>query len=262
MTYILPYFDYCDSVFGGHITIGDEIRLERLQNRAARLVTGADFRTSTDALRRELGWVRLRTRREMHELIFYRKLLCEPEKFPNYITELLPSSRQKETGRMLRNANSQTLPLNRTTSFNRSFFPHATRLWNKLPEAIRLLPEAKSFKNALIQKMGVGKMKTFYTYGSKKGNRLHTQLRLGMSPLNSHQYTITKCPSPKCSCGHFVEDTVHFALTCSKFQQHRTQLFTNVSRILKCDFNALKANKKLDILLHGTGLNACQGRRV
>ena len=110
--------------------------------------------------------------------------------------------------------------------------------------------------------MIVGKRQPFYTYGNKNDNRLHTQIRLGMSPLNSLQYTITKCPISKCSCGHFAEDTVHVALRCSKFQLHRTQLFTNVSRILQCDFNALKANKKSDILLHGTGLNVCQDPSV
>jgi len=40
-TYIRPNFDYGDIIYHGHITTTDSLRLERLQNRAARLVTGA-----------------------------------------------------------------------------------------------------------------------------------------------------------------------------------------------------------------------------
>ena len=65
-TYIRPYFDYCDIVYDGHLTAYDERRLETAQNRAARLTTGALYRTSTDKLRLELGWDRLSTRREIH----------------------------------------------------------------------------------------------------------------------------------------------------------------------------------------------------
>ena len=53
-TYIRPYFDYCDTIYDGHITLRDAIRLETFQNRAARLTTGTLFRTSSDNLRNEL----------------------------------------------------------------------------------------------------------------------------------------------------------------------------------------------------------------
>ena len=50
-TYIRPYFDYCDIIYDGNITVTDSLRLERLQNRAARLVTGTLLRSSTEKLR-------------------------------------------------------------------------------------------------------------------------------------------------------------------------------------------------------------------
>ena len=67
-TYIRPHFDYCDSVYDGHITIQDATRLETLQNRSGRLVTGAMFRTSTDKLLQDLGWDKLSARRTIHKL--------------------------------------------------------------------------------------------------------------------------------------------------------------------------------------------------
>ena len=42
-TYIRPHFDYCDAIYDGHITAQDSAKLETLQNRAARLVTGGTF---------------------------------------------------------------------------------------------------------------------------------------------------------------------------------------------------------------------------
>ena len=54
--YILPYFYYCNIVYDGHLTFHDSRRLEILQNRVARIATGTPFRTSTDKLRRDLGW--------------------------------------------------------------------------------------------------------------------------------------------------------------------------------------------------------------
>ena len=72
-TYIRPYHDYGDVAFDGHITTHDEIRLERLQNRIARLTTGAPLKTSSNRLRQEVGWETLKSRREMHRLTLLKK---------------------------------------------------------------------------------------------------------------------------------------------------------------------------------------------
>ena len=109
-TYIRPYHDYCDVVFDGHITTHDEMRLERLQNRVARLATDAPFRTPTNKLRLDVGWETLKIRREKHRLTFFHKLTHYSETQPNYIKSILPQTRIRVTGRNLRNANTHTLP--------------------------------------------------------------------------------------------------------------------------------------------------------
>ena len=138
--YIIAYFDYCDILYDGHITKDDELRLERLQIRAARLVTGTPYRTPSDKLRRELGWDSLKTRRKIHKLTFYRKLLDTRHSLPDYLTPVLTQTRGTATQRRLRNTDTMTLPPNRTTSFQRSFIPDTTRLWNRLPQSIRASP--------------------------------------------------------------------------------------------------------------------------
>ena len=119
--YIRPYFDYCDTIYDGHITMQDRTRLETLQNRAARLTTGALFRTSSDRLRLELGWDKLTTRRYMHRLTLYHKLNQSNTYIPRYLTEIMPNTREEDTNRRLRNANTHTHERPQTTSYQRSF---------------------------------------------------------------------------------------------------------------------------------------------
>ena len=144
-TYIRPYFDYCDAIFDGHLTTHDERRLETLQNRAARPVTGTYFGTSTVRLRLELGWDRLATRREIHRLTLFWHLTRSTH-VPEYIKNTLPHPRRIDTDRMLRNSNTLTLPDNRTSQFQKSFIPRTTRKWNKLPERTRSHESSHTFK--------------------------------------------------------------------------------------------------------------------
>ena len=121
--YIRPHFDYCDIIYDGNLTISDSIRLQTLQNRCARLVTGALFRTPTDALLNDLGWERLETRRLIHRLIFFHRLYYDHPPLPSYLTSLLTDTRQDATGLQLRNARLLSIPPIRLTSFRKSFIP-------------------------------------------------------------------------------------------------------------------------------------------
>ena len=56
---IQPYFDYCSAVWGS-IGVGQSGRRQKLQNRAARLISSSDFRSST--LLGDLGWDSLEQR--------------------------------------------------------------------------------------------------------------------------------------------------------------------------------------------------------
>ena len=260
--YILPYFDYCDAIYDGHLTITDEIRLERLQNRIARLVTGAEFRTSSEKLRRDLGWDLLKTRRKKHRLILYRKLKCERAYIPEYITSIIPETRQEETGRILRNARLQSLPYNRTTSFRQAFIPNTTRLWNSLPDFFHVIPSSETFKKSITNHFSVPKPPVYYGSGTVRGNRLHTRLRLGMTCLNAHQYQILRASTPQCSCGYSSENTKHFLLQCLNYQHYRTHMIRNLTHIMQQDFSSLPISIQLDTLLHGKGLTSDEGSEV
>ena len=259
-TYIRPYFDYCDAIYDGHITVQDSTKLEILQNRAGRLVTGGLFRTPTDNLLRELGWEKLATRRKMHRLTLYHRLNTS-KNIPDYLSKSVPNTRAHDTNRSLRNAHKQTTIKTHTTSYKRSFFPTTIEQWNELTSDSQQLTHT-TFKKHIRQQLGTPDPPNFYVEGSKSYNILHSRLRMNMSHLNSHQFMIQKVESPECICGHRNEDTNHFVLNCPIYESSRNTMFTKLSRKLKTDFRRLSPKRQLAILLHGADLSSGDGAAV
>ena len=261
LTYIRPFFDYCDTVYDGQITKRDSDRLEKLQNRACRLVTGALFRSSTSKLREDTGWESLKDRRQIHKLILYKKLMLVNYNEPRYIKSLLPQIRQNETGRVLRNANAHSTPQTRKTSFKNSFFPSVIQKWNEIPEAVQQQSN-KSFKKVINEKMGVSRPPKFYSFCTKNGNINHSRLRIGHTKLNSHLFLIQKRESPECSCGNATESIRHYMLHCPKYTALREALYVEISEILREDFWQVHPSSKIETLLFGTNTNENEGRLV
>ena len=260
-TYVRPYFDYCDTIYDTHITIQDATRLDTLQNRAARLTTGALFRTSSDKLRLELGWDKLTTRRHMHRLTLYHKLNQPEPHAPSYITQILPHTRGQDTRRTLRNAYAHTQERTHTTTYQRSFFIITNQQYNELPLDARCQTQT-AFKKLIEEHLGTPQPPDFYTFGTKTGNILHSRLRNDMSCLNSHLFQIQKKDSPACLCGHKTESVRHFILSCPLHTKQRTLLFHNITQSLHHDIRHNSPHKQLQILLHGTSMDSGDGRAV
>lgn len=253
-TYVRPHFDYCDIIYDGHITTYDAIRLERLQNRAARLVTWTHFRTPTDKLKEDLGWENLETRRKMHKLGFLHNLLNNPN-IPQYIKNLIPLTRQNETERPLRNSEMRTILEHNTLSFKKSFLPSTIELWNRLSPDVRSTTSKKPFRHKINHVFGAPQPPGYYLIGPKKENSLLTRLRVGMSDLNSHKFIIQAINSPHCSCGHANENPHHFLLKCQVYNAARIEMFNSISENMEVNLNTLTNTNKLKIILHGYGLS-------
>jgi len=255
-TYILPHFDYCDIIYDGNITTTDAIRLQTLQNRCARLVTGTLFRTRTDALLNDLGWTTLETRRIIHKLLFFHRLFHNNPPLPDYVTDLLTDSRHTATGLRLRNAHTLSIPPFRLSSYQRSFVPATIRLWNTLPEPLQTTQSRPEFARLVWQRFGSPSPPAHFSLGSKSGNTHHTRLRVGHSTLNAHLFKIqhTSTPSPACTCGYDYEDTRHFILFCPLYNNLRLRLLSSV-RTLVPNFDTLLPQSKLDLILFGKLLN-------
>ena len=56
----MPYFNYCSTVWG-NIGIGLADKIQKLQNRAARILTFSNYEVHSNVLLDELGWKRIET---------------------------------------------------------------------------------------------------------------------------------------------------------------------------------------------------------
>ena len=77
-TYSLSFTTVTLHIYDEPITIYDNMRLERAQNRAAWLITRTTLRTSTDGLWRELGWSSPIDRRKSADFSFTISLNSTP----------------------------------------------------------------------------------------------------------------------------------------------------------------------------------------
>ena len=237
------------------------MRLERLQNRAARLVTGALFRTPTDKLLRDLGWTILRTRREVNCVIHMYKINNARFCTPHYLTDTLPDTRDQVTSHNLRNAGNFSLPSNRLSSYRNSFIPRTVRSWNKLPATVRAKPTLATFKRAVVHEYGAQRPSAFFAFDLKRPNVLHTRLRLDTSKLNAHLFYSSQTESPHCACRHTLETSKHFLLHCPLYNASRHIMETSINSIVPT-FSIQNSHNKLDIILFGRGLSEVDGRAV
>ena len=79
---ILPFFDYCD-VLWTNANKGGLDRLQKLQNRAARVITHASYDVRSRDLLKSLNWDNLIERRFKHERILMHKIMND--RAPQYL---------------------------------------------------------------------------------------------------------------------------------------------------------------------------------
>ena len=122
-------------------------KLDKIQNQAARIVTGANKLASIDSLHTETGWETLGSRRKTHKLTMFYKMnnrLC-----PDCLASLVPGTVGSASTYPLSNSlDLQTLHTNFRLYYT-SFLPSAVRDWNELPEQTRKSPSLYIFKNRL-----------------------------------------------------------------------------------------------------------------
>ena len=129
---IQPHFDYCCTVWNG---INNQLteKLQKLQNRAARVITKSSYEVSSSLLLDALGWDKLISDRQKPKTIMVFKSLH------NLTSVYLHNMFCKfNTDYGLRNSiNKLTLPKARTVYLKRGFSYSGAALWNSLPQALR-----------------------------------------------------------------------------------------------------------------------------
>ena len=141
---VQPHFDYC-SVVWGNCNKSLSIKLQKLQNRAARILTSSSYDANADDLFVRLGWQKLSLQRELKTATMVYKYFngLAPEYLKSMFTD-----RSSTTTYSLRNCEGKlAVPLPRTNFLKNSFSYSGAVLWNSLPTNLRQAQTLSSFKS-------------------------------------------------------------------------------------------------------------------
>ena len=212
----------------------NQIAWKKIQNEAARIVTGATKLTSLQSLYIETGWESLASRRQKSKLVLFYKM--QNEMTPEYLSSLAPPTVGSTTRYRLRNESDlQTIPAKSQQCYH-SFLPSVTRAWNRLPEETKTSPSITAFKHKLNK--DIKKPPQYYYCGKRLGQVHHTRLRLNCSSLHQNLFSKNIINDPYCECGE-IEDTEHYLLNCNLYQNLREELLNTVTTYCQPTLNVL-----------------------
>ena len=138
---MLPYFDYCSEVWGClRKCLSD--RLQKLQNRAARIITFSGYEHRSTGILNDLGWVTLEQRRAKQLAVcVYKSINNLFSVGLNFCLNLSYNFRGS--------ANIIFIRKPETDAARKSFSYRGAVLWNGLPNETKTQPPITSFKNSL-----------------------------------------------------------------------------------------------------------------
>ena len=126
---ISPLFSYGDIIWGG-CTKKDSEKLQRVQNFAAKSITGNRKYDSASASLKKLKFLNLEQRRQVHQTVFVHKALTE--KNTAAINKLYTSHLSSANTRRAENK-KLTVPKHRTTRYEKSPLYQSITSWNQTP---------------------------------------------------------------------------------------------------------------------------------
>jgi hypothetical protein len=127
---IMPHFDYCSLVWDNCSNYLLE-KLQKLQNRAARVITGKSYETRSSEILKNLGWQPLLDRRKDKRALFMFKI--RNNEFPKCLTSMFNTSNNKNYN-LRSNELDFALPKPNTNYLKKSFSYSGAALWNDLPK--------------------------------------------------------------------------------------------------------------------------------
>ncbi len=142
-----PHFRYCCSVWGGC----SETRLQtiqKLQNRAARIVTNSSYDVSASNLIKELNWPTVTEMIKCETATITYKALSGLA--PGYLSNLFKKNSARDISMNLRNAIADVLvPRMKTCNGQKAISFRGAKTWNELPLDVKQAPSLSIFKSRL-----------------------------------------------------------------------------------------------------------------
>ncbi len=146
--YVISRLDYCNSLFIG-LPKYLLMKLQSVQNAAARVVSGAYKFDHITPILQSLHWLKIAQRTQYKVSLITFKALNGTA--PSYIRELLVPVDERRT-RQLRSSHQKLLVTNKTKTKNygdRAYCNAAPSIWNSLPDNLRKANSVSSFKSGL-----------------------------------------------------------------------------------------------------------------
>ena len=240
VSYLLPVLEYASIVWDGCAAHNSDI-LDKIQNEAARIVTGLTRSVSLNKLYKECGWLSLAERRRQQKLSFMFK--AHSDLLPTYISDLMPPLVRNVSNYPLRNMNNYSVPFARTEIFKKSCIPSAITLWNSADNSLKDPNTLHSIKYQMKKPFAINyKVPSYYASGNRRLSVLHARIRNNCSNLNLDLFNNFLRPDPTCSCQVEPENAEHYFLRCHKYTIQRLVLFNSLRNFLPL---------RLEILFYG-----------
>ena len=138
---IVPHLDYCSAVYLD-LPFCLKIQLQRLANSAIRYIFNLRMSNRVTPFRRQLGWLRIDSRRNYFIGLTMYKLMHLRE--PAYLEKLFTRYESTRPTRGLRT--DLRIPHVMSEMGRTSFQVQSAHLWNSLPATLRDLPSLSRFK--------------------------------------------------------------------------------------------------------------------
>lgn len=145
-TMVLPHLEYCTPVWD---TCGKGLRerLQKIQNRAARIITRSDYTTRSRDILQGLNWENLETRRFKYKVTTMYKI--KSRVMPDYLCDLFQNVSDTHDYNLRGCHSNIVLPKPKTNFMKKSLRFSGAVSWNSLPLETRDAPSISVFKGKL-----------------------------------------------------------------------------------------------------------------
>lgn len=144
-TIVSPHFDYCASILFAS-SEGDIDRLQKLQNRAMRVILKVSRYTSVKLMLETLAFMSVRQRIYYNSLIIVYKV--KYHLMPSYLSSIVSFVSQQHDHNV-RSKDDFRIPFFKKSASQRQIFCNGLNLFNRLPHEIKNETNLKIFKNKL-----------------------------------------------------------------------------------------------------------------
>ena len=140
---------YCSSVWSKAADTA-LLKLQAVQNFAARIIRGSRKFDHVTPLLKELHWLPIKSQLYLRDVVLAFK--CMSGCAPTYLSSMF-LTRGEVSGRTTRSSHLLQIPLFKSRSGQRTFFYRIVSLWNSLDNSCKLCNSAGNFKRKLRAKL-------------------------------------------------------------------------------------------------------------